>query len=162
VGYLVDKVSVKFIHGNQALLDQVRALWEALNSHHLGLSTNFRQHYKNMTFEKRKAGLLKKAKGGELHVDIALDLATGRAVGYLISCVNLEKTGEIESVYVDPAYRHKGVGAELMRNALAWMDQKGAMEKVVEVSVGNEAAWGFYGRFGFLPRKTLLKQVKKA
>jgi hypothetical protein len=35
------------------------------------------------------------------------------------------------------------------------------VEKVVEVSVGNESAWGFYGRYGFLPRKTLLKQVKK-
>ena len=61
VGYLVDKVSVKFIHGDEALLDQVRELWEALNSHHLGLSENFRQHYQNLTFENRKASLLKNA-----------------------------------------------------------------------------------------------------
>jgi diamine N-acetyltransferase len=156
----VKKSSVKFVDGDEGLLDQLRGLWEALNRHHLELSTNFKQHYQNMTFEVRKAGLLKKANGGEMHVTIAQDQATGQAVGYLVSSVNAEKTGEIESVYVDPTYRRRGVGAQLMQYALAWMDQKGALEKVVEVCVGNEAAWGFYGRFGFLPRKTLLKQVK--
>jgi hypothetical protein len=40
------------------------------------------------------------------------------------------------------------------------MDQSGALEKIVETSIGNEQAWRFYGRFGFLPRKTILKQVK--
>jgi hypothetical protein len=40
------------------------------------------------------------------------------------------------------------------------MDQKGSVEKIVEVSYGNEVAWKFYGQFGFLPRKTVLKQVK--
>jgi ribosomal protein S18 acetylase RimI-like enzyme len=41
------------------------------------------------------------------------------------------------------------------------MEQKNAAAKVVEVSVGNEGAWGFYGRYGFLPRKTFLEQTKK-
>jgi diamine N-acetyltransferase len=53
------------------------------------------------------------------------------------------------------------IGETLVEDALAWMDECGAVEKVVEVSVGNESVWAFYGRFGFLPRKTLLKQVKK-
>jgi ribosomal protein S18 acetylase RimI-like enzyme len=41
------------------------------------------------------------------------------------------------------------------------MDKEGAAEKIVEVGAGNEQAWGFYEKYGFLPRKTVLKQVNK-
>ena len=53
-----------------------------------------------------------------------------------------------------------GVGSKLIAIVLDWMDDKGAVEKVVEVSYGNEVTWEFYGQFGFLPRKTVLEQVK--
>ena len=36
-----------------------------------------------------------------------------------------------------------------------------SVEKVVEASVGNEQVFGFYGRYGFLPRLIQLKQIKK-
>ncbi len=45
----------------------------------------------------------------------------------------------------------------MIQKALDWMEQNGATEKIVVVSVGNEKVWDFYGRFGFLPRKTVLK-----
>jgi ribosomal protein S18 acetylase RimI-like enzyme len=153
---------IKYTYGDQELLDTVRPLWEELNLYHCSRSKHFKSHYKAMTFEKRKTVILKKTVGGgELRVDLAVDEVTGKAVGYIVSSLNVDKTGEIESVYVDAAYRRLGVGGTLMKNALAWMDQKGAVEKLVEVSVGNEVAWGFYGRFGFMPRQTLLKQIKK-
>lgn len=154
------KPKIQYIHGSQTMLDDIKVMWEALNRYHCDRSEHFKQRYRDMTFEKRKATLLKKAEGGEMSVDIALDEVTGKGVGYIVSTVNSEKVGEVQSVYVEASYRHMGVGGALMRNALAWMDQHGATEKVVEVSYGNEAAWGFYGRFGFLPRLTLLKQVK--
>jgi ribosomal protein S18 acetylase RimI-like enzyme len=53
------------------------------------------------------------------------------------------------------------LGGSLMKKALSWMGQIGALEKVVEVSSGNEAAFGFYRRYGFLPRKTVLKQARE-
>lgn len=96
-----------------------------------------------------------------MHVEIAVEETSGRKVGYVVSTVNSEKTGEVESIYIDEAYRGMGIGGQLMRDALDWMDQNGSISKQVEVSVGNEVAWGFYGRNGFLPRKTLLKQVKR-
>jgi hypothetical protein len=40
------------------------------------------------------------------------------------------------------------------------MDKECAASKIVEVGDGNEQAFGFYARYGFLPRKTVLKQVK--
>jgi diamine N-acetyltransferase len=151
---------IKYINGDQSLLDMVEPLWEELNIYHCSRSEHFKSYYKAMTFEKRKATILKKlVDGGELRVDLAVDEAAGKEIGYIISSVSDEKVGELESVYVDDAYRRLGVGGSLMRAALAWMDQKGAVEKLVEVSFGNEAAWGFYGRFGFKPRKTVLKQT---
>jgi len=154
------KPKIKYINGNQSLLEDIKDLWEALNLYHCNRSEHFKSHYQNMTFNKRKADLIKKAVGGEMLVDLAVDEATGRPVGYVIGSLNAEKIGEIESVYVDEPYRRMGVGGKLIRTVLAWMEQKGAMEKIVEVSYGNEVAWKFYGRFGFLPRKTVLKQVK--
>jgi ribosomal protein S18 acetylase RimI-like enzyme len=81
-------------------------------------------------------------------------------VGYLVSSLSAERIGVVESVFVSEGYRRLGIGEALMRRALAWMDQNGAVEKTLEVTVGNEPVFGFYGRFGFLPRQTLLKQVK--
>jgi diamine N-acetyltransferase len=151
---------IKYTHGDQTLHDTIKPLWEQLNIYHCSRSEHFKSHYKAMTFEKRKTDILKKTLGGgELRVDLAVDEATGKGVGFIVSSVNAEKVGEIESVYMDAAYRRMGVGGKLMRSALAWLDHKGAVEKIVEVSVGNEVAWGFYERFGFKPRKTVLKQT---
>jgi diamine N-acetyltransferase len=143
------------------LLDQIKVLWEALNSRHLGLSANFKLHYRDMTFEKRKADLLKKAAAGKMRVDLAFNEELGLNVGYCVSSVNSEKMGEIESIFVDAAYRGMGIGDRLMKKALCWMEQEDVVEKIVEVAVGNEQAWGFYAQYGFLPRKMVLKQVKK-
>jgi ribosomal protein S18 acetylase RimI-like enzyme len=92
---------------------------------------------------------------------MAVDEATGKSVGDIVSIVCCDIVREIQSVYVDAVCRRLGIGGALMRASLAWLEEKAVSEKVVEVSVGNEAAWEFYGRFGFKPRLTLLKQVKE-
>ena len=114
-----------------------------------------------MTFEKRKAYWLKKAASAELRVDIASDVMTGQNVGYCVSSIDEDKTGEIESLFVASTYRGLGVGDNLMRRVLAWMDEKGTVAKIVEVATGNEQAFGFYNRYGFFTRKTVLKQTVK-
>ncbi len=110
-----------------------------------------------MNFEKRKATLHKKASLGELWVDLAFDETTGEAVGYVVSSV-IDKVGEVDSVFVKKTYRRIGIGDMLMQQALAWMTWRSAETKIVDVSVGNEGAFDFYGRYGFLPRKTVLQQ----
>jgi ribosomal protein S18 acetylase RimI-like enzyme len=158
---LANKHKINYVDGDEALLDQIKPLWEALNRYHLGLSENFKQYYLDMTFQKRKADLLKKVGLGEMHVDIAVSKASGQNVGYCVSTVTLEKMGEIKSIFVDEAFRGMGIGNALMQKALIWIEQNGAVEKIVEVAAGNERAWSFYARYGFLPRKTMLKQIKK-
>jgi hypothetical protein len=111
----VNKQKVKYIYGDQALLDQIKVLWEALNEHHRQRSPNFKEHYCEMTFEKRKVDLLKKAADGKMRVDVAVDEATGQSVGYCVSSLNSEKTGEIESIFVNAAYRETGIGGSLIK-----------------------------------------------
>jgi ribosomal protein S18 acetylase RimI-like enzyme len=156
-----NKPRIKYLSGDQKMLDQVRAMWEELNRYHCDRSQHFKEHYLAMTWQKRKYTLLKKAVDGAMQVEIAVEEPSDCKVGYVVSTVNSEKTGELESIYIKEAYRGLGIGDQLMRDALDWMDQNGVISKQVEVSVGNEVAWGFYGGYGFLPRKTLLKQVKK-
>jgi len=144
------------------MLDEIKVMWEALNQYMGERSTYFEEHFRGMTFQKRKTDLLKKAAHGLMRVDVAVDEATGQSVGYLVSSINSVKTGEIESIFIREAYRGMGIGDTLMQKALAWIDQNGAEEKVVEATIGNEQVFSFYGRYGFVPRKTLLKQVKKA
>lgn len=153
---------VKYVFGNQTMLDGIRALWEKLNQQHLDCSGNFKDHFKAMTFERRKADFLQKANHGELRVDIALTEKTNQPVGYCVSSVDCEaKMGEIESIYVEKKYRCFGIGDALMKKALNWMDEKGAQKKTVAVCVGNEQAFGFYAKYGFVHRKTVLEQLGK-
>ncbi len=95
-----------------------------------------------------------------MRVDLAVDEVTGQNVGYGVSSLNREKIGEVESIFVGSNYRGLGIEDSLMKKALCWMDQEGAVTKIVEVASGNEEAFCFYAKYGFLPRKTLLKQMK--
>lgn len=151
---------ITYLNGDENMLNDVRCLWEALNLFYRERSSYFKLEYCEMTFEKRKVELLKKRALGSLRVDLAVDEATGQKIGYCVSSLNKDATGEVESIFVSEAYRGLGIGESLLKKALRWMDQNGAKEKLVEVGTGNEKAYGFYARHGFLPRKTLLRQIK--
>jgi len=61
--------------------ESVPPLWEQLHSHHHVVSSRFRTHYEQMTFEERKSGFLKINRSGQVRPDLALDTITGRVVG---------------------------------------------------------------------------------
>jgi ribosomal protein S18 acetylase RimI-like enzyme len=158
--HLVNKPRFKYVHGDGGMLDEIKVLWETLNRHHLSVSPYFKDYYLTLTFEERKRAILQRASGGEVRVDLALD-ASGELVGYCVSSIDRWLTGEIDSIFVGAKYRGQGIGRALMEKALAWLNGKGAKKKIVSVAVGNEQAYGFYSRFGFLPRRTLLEQKKQ-
>jgi ribosomal protein S18 acetylase RimI-like enzyme len=139
-------------------IDLIRPLWEQLNQYHHTRATHFRKHYERMTFGDRKLHFQDIATAGNLCLDLAADPATGTCVGYCVSSLSAEKTGEVESLFVEEAYRSAGVGTALVARGLAWMDSCGAVRKRVSVGNGNEAAWAFYRKFGFFPRMTILEQ----
>ena len=157
-----NKPKIKYTHEDQTGLDKIKALWEGLNEYNLLLSPYFKRNYHAFTFESRKADLQIKASQTQMRIDLATDKTTTQHIGYIVSSITKEKTGEIDSIFVNPSYRGFGVGDALMKKALVWMDKKGVTTKIVEVAVGNEQVFGFYSRYGFYPRKTLLKQIKES
>ena len=57
--------------------------------------------------------------------------------------------GEIDSMFVEEQFRGHGIGSQLVRHALAWMDDMEATSKVVTVAHANEAALTFYSTIRF-------------
>jgi ribosomal protein S18 acetylase RimI-like enzyme len=148
--------NIIYVSGNKALLNKIEPLWQQLNSHHLSRSPYFKDYYRTLTFQDRKRAILQRALGGEVRVDLALNGDT--PIAYCVSSIDRAQTGEIDSIFVDTKYRGQGIGRTLMEKAIAWLSSVGAKKKIVSVGVGNEQAYGFYARFGFLPRRTMLEQ----
>jgi diamine N-acetyltransferase len=149
---------IEFIEGNQDHLDLVQPLWQKLTEHHKALSRYFKDHFASFTFALRKEQLLKKSREGALHVDLARDPSSGAFVGYCVTSLNGEKQGEIESIYVEKDYRGCGIGDSLMKRALSWLEAAKVTKIILGVADGNESVFGFYRRFGFYPRITVLER----
>jgi ribosomal protein S18 acetylase RimI-like enzyme len=136
----------------------IRPLWEQLNEYHHAKASRFREHYEQMTFEDRRAHFCRLHEPGHFRLDLVQDKKTTRIIGYCVSSVSADKTGEIESLFVDQEFRSAGIGTDLVTRGLGWMDSLGAVRKRVSVGDGNESAWAFYRKFGFYPRMTVLEQ----
>jgi GNAT superfamily N-acetyltransferase len=140
-------------------IELIRMLWLQLNEHHHGGARAFRSHYEKTTFDDRKAYFEKVAGNGTLRIDLAYDTKENRCIGYCVSSLSAEKTGEIESVFIEQAYRSKGIGTGLVARAIRWLDGNDSVRNRVSVADGNEKSFPFYRKFGFHPRMTVLEQV---
>jgi ribosomal protein S18 acetylase RimI-like enzyme len=134
-------------------IDAVRPLWEKLRAYHAPLL----DERPPFLFEPRKHGILNKAASGRLRIELVSVDSSRADVAYCISTVSADRCGEIDSLFVDERHRGCGIGSELLRRALAWLEDAGATSKVVTVANGNEGALALYRRFGFHPRKILLQ-----
>ena len=93
---------------------------------------------------------------------------TGEAVigylaGYLWDGGNLRpiKMAELESMYVHPDWRSRGVGRQLADEFLRWAKQKGAQRASVTAYAANTRASGFYRELGFEPKSLSLEMSIK-
>jgi GNAT superfamily N-acetyltransferase len=135
-------------------IDAVRPLWEKLRAYHAPLL----DERPPFLFEPRKQGILGKAAPGKLRIELVSIASHMTDMAYCISTVSADGCGEVDSMFVEEHFRRYGVGTELLRRALAWLDSVGALSKVVTVAHGNEGALAFYRRFEFHPRTILLRQ----
>jgi diamine N-acetyltransferase len=133
----------------------IRPLWEGLNGHHLSQSTHFKKHFSEFTFEKRMEGLKKRDR---LIAYVTRD--NGNNIGYCIATVD-GLNGEIDSLFVEMAYRGRGVGGELMSLALKWLEEQKCETVRVSIAEGNESAIDFYRRFGFAERLTVMQLTER-
>ncbi len=149
--------NINFIETDHLNLDLIQPLWEKLNEHHLRQNSDFREHYKTFMFQERKEDLMKKATQAML-ICIAEDEESENLVGYSVTTISLENEGEIDSIFVEAKYRLMGVGEELMKRSLRWMDKNGVITKKVVVAAGNDGATSFYERYGFRIRSITMEQ----
>jgi ribosomal-protein-alanine N-acetyltransferase len=83
---------------------------------------------------------------------VAVDALDGVA-GY--AAVDLDgKTAHLMNFAVRRDVRRKGVGTRLMRELLGALRWRGAKRLYLEVRASNAPAQAFYGRFGFIVRRT--------
>lgn len=153
--------SIEYVELDESGLDGIASLWQKLNAMHAGQSSAFAPAYQRKTFAERKKEILAKARGKALMVHAAKETGSGAIIGY---CVNIagDGEGEVESLYVEPEFRHAGVGDVFMKRAVAWMDSLGVSRKKILVYAGNEGVMKFYQRYGFRPRYIVLEQVEES
>ena len=144
----------RVVGGDQ--IDAVRLLWEKLRGHHSPLLAGFPGAMPPFNFEPSKQEILGKA--AAIRIELVSAAPDGLDIAYCISTVTRDGLGEIDSMFVEEAYRGRGIGSELARHALDWLESAGATSKVVTVAHENEQALAFYKRFGFQPRTILLQQ----
>jgi ribosomal protein S18 acetylase RimI-like enzyme len=154
----MDEDDFEYISAGPEGLDEIQMLWEKLNLLHSTLSSHFGDLALQRTFDARRNELQEKSITGWLRVDLARDRAAGQVVGYIVATLSQAAVGEIDSIFVEEAYRRNGVGESLMKRSLAWLDECGANMKSISVAVGNERVFGFYRKFGFYPITTTLMQ----
>jgi len=140
-------------------IDAVRPLWEKLNAHHAQLSRHFGGAMRQRPFDDRKRDILAKCAPGKLLIELASPGPNQPPVAYCITIISADGAGEVESIYVEQHLRSRGVGTELMRRALAWLDSHHVTSKNVAVLCENEKALAFYQHFGFYPRAVVMRQI---
>jgi ribosomal protein S18 acetylase RimI-like enzyme len=136
-------------------LELISDMWKKLIHHLQSKSKYFSMDYQNLLFETRKDQLKNIAESGKLRLDIVKD--GENYLAYSVSSIVGEK-GSIDSLYVDKQYRNEGIGNELMKRALNWMELNDVPDFEVLVSYGNEDALKFYEKYDFYPKHLILKK----
>ena len=148
---------IKYLEKTRNDLDIIRPLWEKLNTHHIALSTYWKNDHEATSFDMRKQQLMDKSHGGDMRIYLARDINTKNYIGYCVATINRENQGEIESIYTEKAYRRSGVGHKLMIRALNWLKNSNLKNIILTVAEGNEKVFAFYRRYNFYPRLTILR-----
>jgi diamine N-acetyltransferase len=130
----------------------IKELWHKLRTVHVEDSTHHKDHFNSMTFEKR----IKKFKTITPE-NIKIDVLKNKnvAVGYCISTFQ-DNIGELDSLFIEEDSRKYKMGSELVENSIAWLKSKPCEKIQVAVAQGHESVFGFYEKFGFRPRVTVL------
>jgi diamine N-acetyltransferase len=145
---------IRIVQMDFSRINEIRNLWEALNSHHLKNSTYFTDHFSRFTFETRVESLSKKDK-----LVFFVALRDEEKLGYAVVSIN-EGVGEVDSLFVIEAYRSMKLGHVLFLKALDWLAGSDCSRIHVAIAEGNEIAMAFYERYGFRKRMTVMEKQR--
>ena len=150
-------INVEYVESGQESINLIQPLWQNLRKYHKNKSKYFADIYAYKRFQERVKELTDDKMG--MRVILVKDKDTGQYIGYCVSTIDKEMIGEIDSLYVEKEYRKYGIGNELMKRALEWLDENKVKSKRVVVAGGNEKVIDFYNHYGFHIRKIVLEQV---
>jgi diamine N-acetyltransferase len=148
---------IVLVTGGVELLDRIEPLWVHQRQHQADLSDLWRKGMLEITFGERRAQMLRKASHAML---VILATSEGNDVGYCVSSIDHE-VGEVDSFFVDGAYRGHRVGHTMMLRTLDWFKQMAVKSIVIDVLDGNYGALAFYAKYGFRPRLIQLQQINE-
>lgn len=138
-------------HGREGF-GYIEDLWYQLREHHASHARFFSEQILERSFPDRRDEILKTNADRDLLIQIARS-QSGIPVGFCICSVTQGECGEIESIYVEPGYRSRGIGTTFMNRAGSWMKENGAAGMEVGVCEGNEEALRFYEQSGYYLRR---------
>ena len=133
-------------------IEELKALWDELNEHHLRESLHFKAWFRDYSFEKH---LAMRVRGKESFAQAVEE--GGAYVAFCLTTLDSIARGEIDSIFVREAHRGSGFGRLLMESALAWLKERKAVDVSISSAGGNEAVFGFYAKCGFYPSGHLLR-----
>ncbi|MHB8105051.1 MAG: GNAT family N-acetyltransferase [Dehalococcoidales bacterium] len=151
---------IVYTEADEKGLELIGGLWQKLHDYHRERNKYFPEYYAMMTWQKRKKEILEKSAKGKFHLDLGWEVDTGKIIGYCISTISESGVGEVDSIFIEEPYRRSRIGDNFMKKALKWMNGESVMWKMLTVAGGNEEVFGFYSRYGFFPRFTMLAQTK--
>ncbi len=143
-------MTIKTISKDQ--IGSVKKLWEELNAHHFTHSSHFKDYFSRLSFDKRMNNLTRR----ERFVAFVAE-TNNEPIGYCIATV-YGGNGEIDSLFVNKAYRKKGLGKELVSLALQWLEEQNCETILVYIAEGNENVLNFYRGFGFAERFVVMQK----
>jgi GNAT superfamily N-acetyltransferase len=154
-------MSLEYIETNEEGLPLIEKPWVKLNKLHSTLSPFFSAEYESKTFIDRKNELLEKAKRGTLKIFIARDACTGEFAGYCVCTVN-GTVGELDSIFVEEAYRKHDIGNEFMRRSDIFFRSESVKKQILSVFAGNEGVMRFYNKHNYYQKYIILEKKETA
>lgn len=99
---------------------------------------------------------------------IVADEGNGRLLGFLEASIRpfvedcaTDNVAYLEGWFVEPAYRRRGVGTELVKYAEEWARQKGCTEIASDAEIGNELSLVAHENLGYKETSRLVHLRKE-
>jgi len=108
------------------------------------------------TEEDHKSEMLDIIEHTDSQLIVVAEIDSGKLVGFLEASIrpfvedcHSDAVGYLEGWFVEPAFRHRGVGRQLVKTAETWARQHGCTEMASDAEIGNDASLSAHIGLGY-------------
>ena len=159
---------VRVIFGSAADVERLKPLWLGLHAIHQAVDPELAPHVDDETSWHRRRELYARCLANPDSFLILVERAE-RLIGYVVVTIEPdgdvlwndtwvvgEKLAELETIYLVPEERGRGLGEKLLDRVDAELERRGIHDLVIGALPGNTGALRLYERRGFLPAWTIM------